>query len=93
MKINIINHILTQFIALRRLHALFSGTPPSNEEPYGEYPLVLNHEDDETPVLLVHAYAYGKYLGRLDVTFDDDGVLTKYDGNPILLDKNVEQGQ
>ncbi|XP_072036304.1 snake venom 5'-nucleotidase-like [Amphiura filiformis] len=70
---------------------LYTGTPPSNEEPYGEYPLVLSHEDDNSIVLVVSAYAYGKYLGRLDVTFDDDGVVTEYGGNPILLDKNVDE--
>ena len=44
-------------------------------------------------VLIVQAYAYGKYLGLLEVTFDEAGVVTEYGGNPILLDNKVEQGQ
>ena len=74
---------------------MFPGDPPSNEEPYGEYPLVFTPEtgdEDTSPVLVVSASAYGKYLGRLDVTFDDAGVVTEYGGNPILLDTDVEQG-
>ena len=55
---------------------------------------MMRHDDDESaPVLVVSAFAYGKYLGRLDVTFDDNGVVTEYGGNPILLDKNVDQGK
>lgn len=35
---------------------------------------------------IVQAYAYGKYLGRLDVTFDDEGVVTEAVGGPVLMD-------
>ena len=55
--------------------------------------MVINPTYNESlEVLLVTAYAYGKYLGHLDVVFDDDGLVTSYDGNPIVLDSGVIPG-
>lgn len=42
---------------------------------------------------MVQAYAFGKYLGYLKVTFDDAGKVVKAAGNPILLDSSVPQGR
>ncbi|KAI8483281.1 5'-nucleotidase [Branchiostoma belcheri] len=69
---------------------LYTGPPPSTEEPYDVYPIAVypNH-DPSSPVLVVQAYAFGKYLGHLRVTFDDDGNVRQWDGNPILLDDTV----
>jgi 5'-nucleotidase/UDP-sugar diphosphatase len=54
----------------------------------GPYPtLVNNPEGVEVPV--VTAYSYGKFLGDLVVTWDDDGNVTSADGAPILLDASV----
>ncbi|XP_078001428.1 snake venom 5'-nucleotidase-like [Glandiceps talaboti] len=69
---------------------LYTGDAPGHETPFGEYPLVRRHDDGRS-VLVMQAYAYGKYLGYLNVTFDSDGEITEYQGNPILLDKNVEK--
>ncbi|MBV7394662.1 bifunctional metallophosphatase/5'-nucleotidase [Mameliella sediminis] len=49
----------------------------------GPYPTVVNG------VQIVQAYAYGKYLGELNVTFDDAGVVTEATGNPILVDAAI----
>ena len=65
---------------------------PSNEDAEGPYPTVVT-QDDGAQVLVVQAYAYGKYLGHLEVTFDDNGVVTEWGGNPILLDGTIEQGK
>ncbi|XP_070568327.1 snake venom 5'-nucleotidase-like [Ptychodera flava] len=71
---------------------LYKGDPPSNEEPYDEYPIVRHPSTDSTKnVLVVQDYAYGKYLGYLKVNFDDAGDVTSWSGNPILLDKDVAQ--
>src|SRR5690606_2616181 len=35
------------------------------------------------------AYAYGKYLGHLVLTWDDNGKLIKAEGQPVLLDNSV----
>ena len=40
---------------------------------------------------VVQAYAYGKYLGRLDVTFDENGVVTEAAGEPVLIDGAVAE--
>ncbi|GCB69408.1 hypothetical protein scyTo_0010551, partial [Scyliorhinus torazame] len=49
--------------------------------------------DDGRNVPVVQAYAYGKYLGDLKVTFDVNGIVTKAEGNPILLDSSVPQDE
>ena len=68
-----------------------SGAPPDLEVPVGDYPVLVTSETG-TIVPVIHASDFGKYLGRLDITFDDDGNLIEYQGNPILLNKDVEQG-
>ncbi|XP_070568641.1 snake venom 5'-nucleotidase-like [Ptychodera flava] len=71
---------------------LYTGEPPSNEDPFGEYPLVHHPAwNTDQNVLIVQDYAFGKYLGYLNVTFDEDGNVTSWGGNPILLDHSVEQ--
>ena len=65
------------------------GTPPSVEKPYGPYPLVVKSKSSGREVPVVQAYAYGKYVGRLKVTFDEQGEATDWSGNPILLDASV----
>ncbi|XP_012679397.2 5'-nucleotidase isoform X2 [Clupea harengus] len=69
---------------------LYTGPAPSNEVPAGPYPYMVKSQDGrEVPV--VQAYAFGKYLGHLTVTFDDSGNVQKATGNPILLDSSIEQ--
>ena len=40
---------------------------------------------------IVQAYAYGKFLGELNVTFDDAGVITEAKGEPLLIDGAVPE--
>ncbi|XP_066268529.1 snake venom 5'-nucleotidase-like [Branchiostoma lanceolatum] len=69
---------------------LYTGAPPLSEVPLGPYPLLVDSEVDAgRQVPVVQAYAYGKYLGHLRLTFDSDGDLLRWSGNPILLDKTV----
>lgn len=63
-------------------HTLLSNT---NDRAAGSYPTEVNG------VPIVQAYAYGKYLGELNVTFDDSGVITEIAGEPILLDASVAE--
>ncbi|MBS1303867.1 bifunctional metallophosphatase/5'-nucleotidase [Loktanella sp. SALINAS62] len=51
----------------------------------GPYPTMVNG------TAIVQAYAYGKFLGELNVTFDDDGVITEAAGQPILMDGGVTE--
>ena len=74
------------------IYIYISGEPPSIEKPVDNYPkLVRQYSGHE--VLVIHNYAFGKYLGRLDLTFDDGGEVLQYHGNPILLDNNIEEGR
>jgi len=61
-----------------------SHTLMSNEkEGAMAYPAMVG----STPV--AQAYAYSKYIGKLTVTFDDDGNVTGAEGEPVLLDASV----
>ena len=70
---------------------LFTGEKPSNENPVGQYPKVINRRGQDVPV--VQAFKYSKYLGYLHVEFSEDGEVTSYSGNPKLLDHSYEQGK
>ena len=56
------------------------------------YPTVITRRDGRL-VPVVQAYAFGKYLGRLDVTFDRNGHAVSWNGNPIILDNSVPRGE
>ncbi|TVQ54684.1 MAG: LysM peptidoglycan-binding domain-containing protein [Rhodobacteraceae bacterium] len=63
-------------------HSLLSNTA---ENAAGPYPLFVDGPDGR-PVPIVSAYAYGKFLGEVTLTFDDEGDVTSAVGEPILLD-------
>ncbi|MDK3019518.1 bifunctional metallophosphatase/5'-nucleotidase [Pseudodonghicola flavimaris] len=63
-------------------HTLLSDT---SDRAAGPYPTMING------VAIVQAYAYGRFLGELNVTFDDDGTLTEATGAPLLLDASVAE--
>lgn len=61
--------------------------------PAGAYPTVVGGavaaNGAAEPVLVVAAYQWGTFLGNLDVTFNADGVLTAWGGNPIYISREV----
>ena len=57
----------------------------TSEDAVGPYPTMV------TDVALVQAYAYGKFLGELTVTFDEAGTVTKAAGEPLIMDGNVAE--
>ncbi|KAF5885871.1 5'-nucleotidase-like isoform X1, partial [Clarias magur] len=69
---------------------LYTGAPPSNEVPAGPYPVMVQ-SDDGRKVPVVQAYAFGKYLGYLKVTFDSAGNVVNANGNPILLNSDITE--
>nr|XP_022289438.1 5'-nucleotidase-like [Crassostrea virginica] len=69
---------------------LYTGAPPSNEKPLGEYPYIVR-KPGGGQTLVVQDYAFGKYLGFLQVKFDENGVVTEYGGNPILLNNSIPE--
>lgn len=61
---------------------LMSNTIEGAKNPY---PLMVGD------TAIVQAYAYGKLLGELNVTFDDEGKVIKAEGEPVLLDASVTE--
>lgn len=53
----------------------------------GPYPTVVNN------VQIVQAYAYGKFLGELNVTFDDAGNVVEAIGEPLVMDGAVVEDE
>ena len=51
----------------------------------GPYPTMVGD------TAIVQAYAYGKFLGELNVTFDDEGNVISAEGAPLLLDAAVSE--
>ncbi|MEM6577753.1 MAG: bifunctional metallophosphatase/5'-nucleotidase [Pseudomonadota bacterium] len=51
----------------------------------GPYPTMVGQ------TAVVQAYAFGRYLGRLDVIFDDTGQILEAKGEPIELDSQVTE--
>ncbi|SHH58634.1 bifunctional metallophosphatase/5'-nucleotidase [Cognatishimia maritima] len=51
----------------------------------GPYPTVVGDTQ------IVHAYAYGKFLGQLNVVFDDDGKVVSAMGEPLIMDRFIAE--
>lgn len=64
-------------------HTLFSNT----EEGAMAYPTMVG----DVPV--VQAYAFSKYVGHLELTFDDAGNVVSAKGDTILLDASVAEDE
>jgi 5'-nucleotidase len=62
-------------------HVLLGNGYP---EAVGPYPLVVEHPEGGKTLVVTAGY-WGRYLGNLHTTFDTQGRLTAYDGNPIRL--------
>lgn len=66
-----------------------SNTYLSNvsDRAVGPYPTMVNG------VAIVQAYAYGKFLGELNVTFDEAGNLVEAVGEPLIMDGTVAEDE
>ena len=62
----------------------------SMEGAKGPYPTVVTSPAGDT-VLVAQVYEWGKYLGRLDVTFTADGKVESYSGEPIFIDESIAE--
>lgn len=67
---------------------MYTGIPPSTDKLVAEYPEVVYHNNGHK-VLIVQAGAYSRYLGNISITFDEQGEVTSWQGNPILLNQTV----
>lgn len=67
-------------------HSLLSNTDDKAEGPYPT--MVDNPGGYKVPV--VQAGSYSKYLGDLNIVFDDNGVVKEASGDPILIDASFK---
>ncbi|MGB0800081.1 MAG: bifunctional metallophosphatase/5'-nucleotidase, partial [Planktomarina sp.] len=63
-------------------NTLLSNT---NDRAEGPYPTMVGD------TAIVSAYAYGKFLGELNVTFDDAGNVVSAVGEPLVIDGTVNE--
>ncbi|WP_425482739.1 5'-nucleotidase C-terminal domain-containing protein [Chelativorans xinjiangense] len=70
-------------------NTLLSNTVDGAEGPYPTF--VDNPEGYRVPV--VQANAYSKYLGELNVIFDDEGTVSQATGDVLLIDAAIEPDQ
>ncbi|CAM3644752.1 bifunctional UDP-sugar hydrolase/5'-nucleotidase [Phaeobacter inhibens] len=59
----------------------------TSDKAAGPYPTMVND------VAIVQAYAYGKFLGELSVTFDDAGNVVEAVGEPLIMDGTVTEDE
>lgn len=71
-------------------HSLL-GTVADLPQPRGPYPTV-SHDADGHPVPVVQAWEWGKVLGRIQVTFDEHGVVTGWaNAAPVPVDASIPE--
>ncbi len=57
----------------------------TSDRAKGPYPTMVGD------TAIVSAYAYGKFLGELNVTFDDEGQIAEAKGEPLIMDGAVAE--
>ncbi|KAA9008247.1 bifunctional metallophosphatase/5'-nucleotidase [Histidinibacterium aquaticum] len=57
------------------------------EDAAGPYPTMVGN------TAIVQAYAYGKFLGELNVTFSDEGEVMSAEGEPLIMDAAVAEDE
>ena len=66
-----------------------SHTPVGNiKDAIAPYP-VVEKTPDNTPVLIVTDWEWGKYLGDLQVTFNQGGTLVSWQGSPHPIESSI----
>ena len=56
--------------------------------PAGAYP-TLEHAPNGDPVLVITEYCWSAFLGKLKVTFDSEGKVASFQGDPIYLANTI----
>ncbi len=59
----------------------------TDESARGPYPTMVGN------TAIVQAYAYGKYVGELNVSFNDAGEVTQAQGSPVLVDASIVENE
>ncbi|XP_052751850.1 trifunctional nucleotide phosphoesterase protein YfkN-like [Galleria mellonella] len=69
---------------------LYTGETPSGQNPVGNYPTVVT-QDNGHRIPVVQAYCYTRYLGNIKLFIDDDGIVQRWEGQPIYLGSTIVQ--
>ncbi|XP_062559635.1 apyrase-like [Armigeres subalbatus] len=69
---------------------LYNGDPPSQQEVFDKYPMVVEARNKHK-VLIVQAFCHGHFVGNIDLTFDDSGEITAYEGQPIYQENSIRK--
>ncbi|SFK08468.1 5'-nucleotidase [Pseudovibrio ascidiaceicola] len=64
----------------------------TSDRAEGPYPTWVEGPDGKKTAI-VSAYAYGKFLGELNVKFDDNGDVVEAVGEPIIMDAKVAENE
>lgn len=70
-------------------HTLLSNT---DENAQGPYPTPIQSPSLE-PVLIVQAGSYNRYIGCLDVIFDENGIATYWTGDTYYMDNTIPEDE
>lgn len=63
---------------------------PKYDGSRGPYPTVVKDKAGQD-VLIVQAWEWGKVVGKLQVTFDDKGIVKSYEGAPVMVDDTIPE--
>lgn len=67
-----------------------SNYPGFDTIPSGPYPMEVTPKNSiNRKVLVVQAFAFARYVGDLQVTFDANGNIKSFQGNPVFLGPDV----
>ncbi len=69
-------------------HTILSSDP-DNKEATGTYPTVVINPEQK-PVLIVTAGVFGRYIGRLDVEFDEENTPIAWNGNALFVHSSIK---
>ncbi len=69
-------------------HTVLSNDP-DNKEAVGDYPTVVINSEQK-PVLIVTAGVFGRYVGRLDVEFNEQNIPVSWSGNALFVHSSIK---
>ena len=71
---------------------MYNEDQPFIEGSEGQY-VTMIQQTSRKAVPVVRVNGFSKYLGHLNLTFDDHGELLNLNGRPIILDHTLPQGK
>lgn len=79
------------FVAGHSRLLFYNGKPPEGKSS-GPYPEKLKNANGDD-VLVLYTGHHGLYVGTLAMTFDDEGKIVDYVGNPAYMDESIKENE